>query len=113
MISYIIMTITWAEAIEKFYKICREKWIPFESEDTVTLTKVWIIKHEDATAVKWAPWPWIPKEKLYSLPHDTLVYLDWYWFQTAWFLRKYSVDYNKGTLCIVAVGHFKRSIEEL
>ena len=107
------MTITWAKAIEQFYKGCRENWIPNDGEDTVTLTEVWIIKHKDAKAVKWAPWPWIPKAKLYSLPHNTLVYLDWYWFQKAWFLRQHSVDYNKGTLRIVSVSHFKRWIEEL
>ncbi len=107
------MTNTWKRAIEQFYEWCRKFWIPIEDEEKVTLTKVWIITRKECIPVKWAPWPWISKEKLYSLPYDTLVYLSWYWFQKAWFLREHSVDYNNRTLRIVRVGDFKKSLEEL
>ena len=74
---------------------------------------IWIIKPEETTSVRWAPWPWIPKKKLNSLPHDALVYLNWYWFQTAWFLQQHSVDYKNGTLRIINVGTLKKTVEEL
>lgn len=75
--------------------------------------QIWIIRPEETTSVRWAPWPWIPKEKLNSLPRDALVYLNWYWFQTAWFLQQHSVDYRNGTLLIINVSTFKKTVEEL
>ena len=73
--------------------------------------EIWIIRPEDKVHFIMCPWFWLYKEKLNLFSPDSLIYVEWHWYQTIWNIKKKNISMSD---CIIVRYDFlKKNIEEL
>ena len=75
------------------------------------IRNIWIIRPEDQIHFTMCPWFWLHKNILNLLSSETLLYLEWRWFQTVWNIKKKNI--SASDCLIIRYDTLKKSIEEL
>ena len=57
------------------------------------IRNIWIIRPEDKIHFTMCPWFWLRKDMLNLLSSDTLLYVEWSWYQTVWNIKKKNTMY--------------------
>ena len=70
-----------------------------------------VIKPEEKTHFIMCPWFWLYKDILSTFSNKSLIYVEWYWYQTIWNIKKQNI--SASNCLIVRYDSLKKSIEEL
>ncbi len=75
------------------------------------IRNIWIIRPEDKIHFIMCPWFWLRKNILNLLSSETLLYVEWSWYQTVWNIKKKNI--SASDCLILRYDTLKKSIEEL